>query len=324
MAATFMRTTLLALAVVGVASQAWAQQSPTSEEPPAADSAAAPAGAPAVAPNPDTASDQAPSAAPAPEPAAAAAASAPVETASVVPAFDGNFKAPTSRIPIATNQAGPINLQWAAVAGLELPGFAGLRLGADFYAPVLPIYVAGRFVKSWGLGDEQWSSSSSTWEVRAGFSLSSGYRLMKEDESFDLGDSQSIDVAIKRPVFDRFTPFVGYRSRSTGEAESLGFLTVGFADATGCYAVGSVPELGTKELHRTATIDLQLLYSLSSKRELLRRLGADATVRVVKYDLSLVPSFGLGWDGEVLLFHLGVGFGGTHSFEDVPESSTIK
>lgn len=323
MTSVFSRSLLVTITLLGLAGPVMADDpaaTPPVAEPSAAEGVA-PAAPPAAAPTAEAA--PAPASAPAPAPAP------------TPPPVD-DFVAPTSRIPVAANHMGPVNLQWRALAALDLPGLGGFRFGADAFLPTIPLYISGQLVKSWGLGSDSGVNfdSSTLWEVRAGFSFPR-WVIAKEDERFSLAGNSFQDVGVRRPRFHRKTPFVGIRQRipandSCNDAVppkcsslTVTYLTVGISTLVAEDASVVAPEMGQANMKSAITLEAQLLFGLNSVEDhaAWRRLGLDLTA---KANLGwLAYSMGLGWDGEVVLFHMGLGLGHTHSFRPVVPSSEI-
>lgn len=315
---------------------------------PTVDPAAAP---PTVDPN-SAAADPAPSADAAPEKETYATAT----VDSGAPAVEAPQPAMDTHGMV--NLQAPVDLQWHALGVMELPGLGGLRVGATFYAPVVPVLVGVAASRSWGadaihaagerigaLGRN--TTGTFTVEARVGI----GFEFWGRDEQSGSTSTTewtpmgnlvtSYTYAIHPPVYNRWSIYGGIRSRSNpgtkacptndrslpedcGETGQT-FLVLGLETFAAQRAQFDTAEWGRLETRFAETWNFNVLYSSGNdygRTGIASRLGGEITFTMVKLPYAL--TMGGGWDGENILLTLGMGAGGAHSFfRPVPDSSEI-
>jgi len=288
---------------------------------------------------------------------------APPKEASAAPAVDAAAPAVEVPAPVAdshgmANMQAPVDLQWHALGVLELPGLGGLRVGATFYTPAVPLYAGVSASRSWGtapihaagerigaLGRN--TTDAFTVEARAGVSFEFWGRdeqsgSMSTTEWTPLGNLITTSTyAIEPPIYNRWSIYGGIRSRSNpgskacptsnetlpGDCAETGqtFLMLGLETFAAQDAEFETAEWGRLHTQYAETWNFNVLYSSGNdygRTSLATRLGAEVTFTMVKMPYAL--TMGGGWDGENVLLTLGMGAGGSHAFfRPVPAPSEI-
>jgi hypothetical protein len=199
------------------------------------------------------------------------------------------------------NLQAPVDLQWHALGVLETPGLGGLRAGATYYVPVVPLYVGVEGARVWGVDPSHPNGARSgfitrgltgtlTLEARLGVSFAA-WGSKNEHSAYDYDYSSKYNYrtgrmetsysedqfAISPPVYRRVSAYAGYRARSNpghtacpvGDATlpadcaetGQGFLMAGIELLAAQHVKFGTAKWGALESEYTETWDFRLLFS---------------------------------------------------------------
>jgi len=254
------------------------------------------------------------------------------------------------------NRMAAIQLQWNVTGELALPGLLGLHARANVYAPGLPLYIGGGAATYFGTGASHLDGERSgfitrstmdhnLYEVRAGLSIGGWTRRrLTSYTAYELGRGcigstcgtlvTQNNYAGSYVAYTRRTIFAGYRRRAAANIcpgdtlpDDCGDLApnqfmVGYMSF---FAADSNFDSGEGRLHllRSKTWDIHALYTPGtdySRTTLGKRLGAEIEVTFGGAS-GMAIVIGGGWDGELALLTLAMGYGPPKSFVGKPPAN---
>jgi len=245
------------------------------------------------------------------------------------------------------NRLAPVQLQWNITGELDVPGGMGLHGRANGYLPSLPIYVGGGAAIFYGTEPSHLAGTRSSlltrhlmehtlFEVRAGFSVGGWTRRRVQTVVSYVTPVGGNQVLVTGNLYEqsyaayrRWTVYAGYRRRSfdnpcPADASlpedcadlSQTQLMLGFLDLFAVHSDIHTAKDGWIGTKRSKTWDVHALYTPGNdyaRRSPSKQLGLEVEVTLGGGpDLAIV--IGGGWDGELVLLTLGMGYGKPTSF----------
>lgn len=256
------------------------------------------------------------------------------------------------------NLLAPLHVRWYGLLEMGMPGGGGFRVGADWFTPELPVFAAVQFARDWGTDPihiggnfndsviSRYFNGTRTWEVKAGLLWRSFTHSMEEmnyesNVSYQ-GNYRLSNVSVYNvpaPAQRMLSLYAGFRSRTVPgaktcdkdyrkaqedcEATSAPFLMLGLHRLLAMDLDVRTKEHGSLVWGNTRSLDVHLLYvtdgDLPLRGSFLSRLGAEVQVIHAKPGLGFAVHYGFGYDGDYVLLHGGIGFGGSLSLAGAPK-----